>query len=525
MGLPIIPPCGRSPRMHSFSQILYDHTVIATRKGTTMKIRLTRCLTLLFVLMFVLSALPACGVYNEESMRLMQMDEESRAYEVYEKMANSLLTALAFSVKNVTTYSGKLDGQSLKLTRTVDMISKNPYGAARMDYYADSHLTQYGEQFHETRLVSGYADGYLFKSNYVSGYTVNAKTAVPCHEFDYVRLSEQLLLYPAQWECETVTCKKNQDGSFTATFEGLNLDGLNELSYDYGLDLSMMGESIYLTDATVVMHSTPDLRFQNASYSLTYTQYAAEGYLGEQKFIVKTEQTFEYAIPESFKGVDLSTYDDIGDLTVLDDYMTCFDNRVYAERGSYAYTSRETVTEDGEASVWIYDVKMNIDTYKKHLTYSSEGRYGYEDELYGASASYRDGIMEFNTTDPQGETVSESYEYTEGDVRSVIASELFISDFSPVYVTRIEEKDSEAGKYRFHLGGALHAEYSSYFYEKYGSLRYLDAYLDVTILNGELMDLELYLVAEGYTDTAKLHIYEIKVSCNFAEKNTSSAPV
>ena len=490
-----------------------------------MKKRLTRCIAFFLMLTLVLSALHACGVYNEEILRLMQMDEESRAYALYEEMAGSLLMAMAFSVKSTTTYSGKLDGQTLKLTHTVDMISKSQNGAARMDYYKDHHLTQYGEQFHETRLVSGYADGYLFKSNYVSGYTLNAKTAVPYHEFDYMRLSEQLLLHPEQWGCETVTCEKNKDGSFTATFAGLTPNGLDELSYDYGLDLSMMGESIYLTDATVVMHSTPDLRFQNVSFSLTYTQYAAEGYLAEQKFIVKTEQTFEYAIPESFKGVDLSTYDDIGDLTVLDDYMTCFDNRVNAERGSYAYTSRETVTEDGEASVWIYDVKMSIDTYKKSLIYSSEGRYGYEDEMYRSSASYRDGIMEFKTTDPQGETATESYEYTEGDVRSVIAAELSLGDFSPVYVTRIEEKDSESGKYRFHLGGALQADYNSYFYEKYGSLRYLDAYLDVTILNDELMDLELYLVAEGYTDTVKSHIYEIKVFCNFLEKSTSSAPV
>jgi hypothetical protein len=310
----------------------------------------------------LLSLLTACHRGNEEARRLMQMDEESRAYELYENMASSLLVAVAFSVKSTTTYSGKLDGQSLKLTHTVDMISENQYGAARMDYYKDYHLTQYGEQVRETRLISGYADGYLFKSNLVGGYSLNAKTAVPYHEFDYMRLSEQLLLHPKQWGCETVTCKKNKDGSFTATFAGVGQDGLNELYYDYGLDLSMMGESIYLTDATVEMHSTPDLRFQNVSFSLTYTQYAAEGYLAEQKFIVKTEQTFEYAIPESFKGVDLSTYDDIGDLTVLDDYMTCFDNRVNAERGSYAYTSRETVTEDGKASVWISDVKMNMDT-------------------------------------------------------------------------------------------------------------------------------------------------------------------
>lgn len=521
----MVPQCGHSSRMRSASQILCYPSIIANRKGTTMKKRLIRCLILVLMLTLVLSALPSCGGYNTESIGLMQMDEESRAYALYENMANSLLTAIAFSVKNVTTYSGKLDGQILKLTHTVDMISKSQHGAARMDYYEDHDLTQYGEDYRETRLVSGYADGYLFKSNYVSGYTVNAKTAVPYNEFDYMTLSEQLLLYPDQWGCETVTCERNKDGSFTATFAGLSRDGLNELSYDYGLDLSMMGESIYLTDATVVMHSTPDLRFQNASFSLTYTQYAAEGYLAEQKFIVKTEQTFEYAIPESFKSVDLSAYDDIGDLTVLDDFMTCFDDRIYAERGSYTYASRENIEENGKPSVWLYNVNMNLDTYQGALFYSSEGSYGYEGELTRTRVNYENGIMEYRETDHRGEKVGDSYEYTEGDMRYHIRTELNLRNFSPVYVTRIEEVDAKAGKYRFHLGASLQAEFVSYFYEQNGSLKYMDAYMDVTLGDGKLKDLSLYVIAEGYTDTAKDHMYELKVTCTFSERNTSVAPV
>ena len=63
-----------------------------------------------------------------------------------------------------------------------------------MDHYEETHITRYGEQYVETRLISGYADGYLYKSNQVSGYTVKAKTAVPVAELDYTLLSEELLL-------------------------------------------------------------------------------------------------------------------------------------------------------------------------------------------------------------------------------------------------------------------------------------------------------------------------------------------
>ena len=45
---------------------------------------------------------------------------------------------------------------------------------------------------------------------------------------------------------------------------------------------------------------------------------------------------------------------------------------------------------------------------------------------------------------------------------------------------------------------------------------YLKAYLDVTFGEEKLEEFSFYLLAEGYTDTAKNHKYEIKVSCRFA---------
>ena len=100
-----------------------------------MKTILLRSLTLFLLLSLLLPTLPACHGGNEEAKRLMQMDEESRAYALYEDMANSLLSALAFTVDTSTTFRGRLDGQEYNLTHNVKRISKSPYGAARMDHY------------------------------------------------------------------------------------------------------------------------------------------------------------------------------------------------------------------------------------------------------------------------------------------------------------------------------------------------------------------------------------------------------
>jgi hypothetical protein len=110
-------------------------------------------------------------------------------------------------------------------------------------------------------------------------------------------------------------------------------------------------------------------------------------------------------------------------------------------------------------------------------------------------------------------------------MRYHIRTELNLRHFSPVYVTRIEEVDAKAGKYRFHLGASLQSEFVSYFYEQSGSLKYMDAYMDVTLGDGKLKDLSLYVIAEGYTDTAKSHKYELKVTCTFSDQISATAPI
>ena len=488
-----------------------------------------RCLALL-LLTLLLPTLPACSGGSGAATRLMLLDEETRAYALYDELAETILDAAAFSVTSTTTFSGRADGQGVDITYTVRQISRDQNGKGRMDYCESAYVTQTGGVHGETyeyRTVSGYADGYLFRSTDDGGYKTTAKTAVPYDEYayEYARISEQLVLSPEIWDCKSVSCLKNEDGSFTATFSGLNYSGLDELSYDYGLDLSMISSSIYLTDATVTVHSTSDLLFKNVVMELTYSEYDYEGYPTDREYVVTTEQVYEYAIPDTFAGVDLSAFADIGDLTALDDYLLFFDERVYADRGTYTYTSRETVTEDGEASVWHYDVKMELDTYGNGFNYSSEGTYGYEGELYDSRCSYENGVITFRETDPTGETYAESYEYTEDDVRYIIYAELALSDFSSGYVVRIEELDAEKGAYRFHLGAGLEREYKAYFADMNGSMRSFEAYLDVTLRDGELLDYELYLVAEGFTETAESYCYQIEVSCTFEEKITSATPV
>ena len=490
---------------------------------------LRKRLLAILLLLAMLPVIPSCSGGGAGS--LSRLDEEERAYALYDILAQSLESARSVAVFSEMEVNARLDGHGLRITYTETQISRDQNRRERMDHYESCYRVQHGGDHGmqtEYSTASGYADGYIYRSYNDDGAKIAAKTAVPYDEYvnEYLGMVEQLLLTPDAWECSTVTCQRTEDGSFTATFGGINGVGLGDIAYGYGADLSMLGDNIYLTDATVEVRSTPALLFDSVDFLLTYTLFDEEGNPTDRTYAVNTHQTYAYEIPDSFRGVDLSEYEDIGDLTVLDDYLLYLDNRVYAPSGYYNYTSRETVTEDGAASVWRYDVEMEFDTFGEGITYESKGNYGFEDELYRTRNQYEDGVITFSETNTvTGEAWSDSYAATETDLRDLILSEIEVRDFYAAYVIRIEETDARAGKYRLYLGGGLEQDYKEYFAARKGSLKSLTAYLDVVLSEGKLIAYDFCLVAEGTTETAAHHRYELTACCTFAEKNTNSVPL
>lgn len=485
----------------------------------------------LLLLLAMLPVLPSC---SDTSGRLMRLEEAERAYTLYDVLSESLLEAHSIAITTGMEVNARLDGQGLCITYTETQMSRDQNGKGRTDHYESSYRVQHGGVYGTTtyyNTTSGYADGYLYRSYDDNGIKTGGKTAVPYYEYvtDYLTMAESVVLSPDTWGCAEVSCTKEENGSFIARFRGVGDAGLDQLESGYGADLSLLGTDIYLTDAEVEVRSTPELLFDSVRYSLTYTAYDEEGNPLDRTYEVVTEQTYSYEIPEDFSGVDLDGYGDMGDLRVVDDFQYGLENRIYAERGFYTYSSRDVITEGEEASVWVYGVKMEFDTLEDGLVYESQGSYGYEgefEETYHTRNVYEGGVITFSERAAStGESWSESYEFTEADLRDFMYSELEVLNFAASYVTEIQPLDAEAGRYRLLLGGGLEMIYKENFSSQHGKMDTFTAYLDVTLHEGELMSYAFYLLADGYTKDHPRYSYELTVSCSFEDRKNVAVPL
>jgi hypothetical protein len=253
---------------------------------------------------------------------------------------------------------------------------------------------------------------------------------------------------------------------------------------------------------------------------LIYNEVDPYGEVLDREYPVVCEQTFAYGPPAAPPAVDLSSYGDIGDLTVPDDVFYGLDERIMAPRGSYTVSSRNTVTEDGETTMdWLSDTEMDFDTYESGLVYDAEMTYGYEDELYRIQIGYEDGVMTTRMTDPEtGEDYGYSDTSSEEEVRQMIADEIAPRDLSSEDIIRIETRNASAGEYRLHLGGGVKTACKTHFSSQGGSMGAFEAYIDVTLKDGELLRYELHVVAEGFTDTAESYRYELVTTCVFRDR-------
>ncbi len=487
----------------------------------------------LFLILALLPVLPAC---SDTAGRLMWLEEEERAYALYDVLAQSLLEAHSIAVTSNSEVDARLGGERVRITYTELNLSRDQNGTGRTDHYETSYRVKYDGILHGTDFTyydtaGGYADGYMYRSYNDNGIRTGGKTKVPHIKYaeEYFTMAESFILLPDTWECTEVSCTKEKDGSFTAVFRGVNDDGLGQLESYYGTDLSQLGTDIYLTDAEVEVRSTPELLFDSIRYTLTYTAYDEEGNPRSSTYDVVTEQTYAYEIPADFSGVDLNGYEDIGDLRVVEDFTYELENRVYADQGFYTYNSRYVTTEGDDTSVWVYDAEMDFYTSDGGIVYESKGRYGYEGEfgeIFHTRSEYEGGVFTYSErVDSTGESWSDSYEVTEEYLRGVMYSEVELGDFADCYVTEIQTLDAKAGRHRLILGGGLERIYREKFSAEYGQMDKFTAYVDVTFQEGELMSYAFYLLADGHTNDHPRYSYEMTVSCSFEERKNVAVPL
>lgn len=500
-----------------------------------MKRILSLLLTAALLLTPVLT-LTSCATANRSTRRLLALEETERGYALYEMLFQGLTDIPSFKVSTHMDFSAKADGRLYKSKYTALSVCLNQNTPGRTEYYEEVYEISpegtYGN-IYGYRSVDGYTEGHLFRSreetfNGKETYRSTAKSPLPYEEYieEYTTPAENVLPAINGWDCETVTCRRQEDGTWQATFGGMNPVGLSELDYEYGMDLSYVNELTYLADAEVTVTATPDLLIDRILVSLFYGDQAEDDPEAEPRYTVSYELTFAYEASADEISLDLSDYEDSGDLTVADDFFTHLEKLANAPEGALTTDSHTTTTADGETTVVIsrYDVKY--DTHKGRFTLEDEGVEGMEGQEYAYRSVYEDGVLSFYATDPEtGETYRDEFAMDDDEARAILGSIICYEDLVADYVMSIETLDARKGKYRLLLGAGLKETYRFFYRDMKGSMSDFEAWVDIVMTEDALLSYEYHVRVEGFTEDFDSHTYETVVSCVFKNKTDTSEQV
>lgn len=486
-------------------------------------------LVILILALLLLPILPSCKAGTGASYRLMTMEETERGYAFYGMLFQSLSDTPSFTVRTHMDFSAKTEGRLYKSKYTALSVCLNQNTPERTEYYEEvfeiAPEGTYGSVY-GYRSVDGYTDGHLFRSreetfNGKETYRSTGKSPLSYEAYmeEYAPPAENVLPPVDQWDCETVTCERKEDGTWQADFGGLDDKGLSALDYAYGMDIAYVNEEAYLADAGVTLIATPDLLLDRVLVSLYYNDGNEDDPEAEHRYTVTYEMVFSYEADESELSLDLSAYEDSGDLTVADDFFDHLEKLANAPGGALTTDSHTTTTADGETAVVIsrYDVKY--DTHKGRFTYEDEGVEGLEGQEYAYRSEYEDGVMTFHATDPEtGETYRDEFAMNDDEARAILAGMICYEDLLADYVMSIETLDAQKGKYRLLLGAGLKETYRFFYRDMKGSMSDFEAWVDIVMTEDTLLSYEYHVRVEGFTADFDSHTYETVVSCVFKNK-------
>ena len=188
--------------------------------------------------------------------RLSRMkDEAERAYYFYEITERNMDYARSFTFDQTMVMDATINGVAYKQTTeaTVTLISE------RNDVtYLEQTKTTVDVVGGGTVIYSdsGYVDGMMF--SYSKEGNNETKLKSPLEATDYAAFRSYLngdapLVVVADGVCETVTCKENEDGTWTATYEGFTDEGMIPFLYMLrGVDYMLTSE-YHIADVRMTM--------------------------------------------------------------------------------------------------------------------------------------------------------------------------------------------------------------------------------------------------------------------------------
>lgn len=463
-----------------------------------------RILTLLLAAaLFLGLALPMTSC--SAAARLSRMEEPERADYFYRVTDRNMTFA----------QSGAYD-QTMVLDATMNGVAYKQTTTATVTFIGTRDSLTYLEQAKTTVDVvgggtviytdSGYTDGMMFKYSKEGKNETKLKAPISLEDYSAFRQYQNggaPTVAVGEGVCETMTCKENQDGTWTATYEGFTEEGMKPFLY-------MLRGVEYMVTAE---HAIADVRMTlTADEKLYLTSSKIE-------FIFEENPTSKAPLPvvtmeNKYRGwndtalsaaYDLSGFTEVEDLRAIDVFTEALLERSTAESGAFDVKVVTTANSSGH---------NNTVTNKQKITFSSEDgfsfKYDYDQDGLDYKTAYKDGEISVKVYEKGKQVHSVEQEMTDAQARATVTQLMDPEGINAQSFCDVQIVDAEGGVVRFALSKSFENSYKEQYEMSGMTMTAFEGYCEATLAEGVLTEyryhMEMTLRVDGQTVKTKVNM-------------------
>ncbi|MBQ4113584.1 MAG: hypothetical protein IJD38_12385 [Clostridia bacterium] len=457
----------------------------------------------LLVLSLLITALALPLTSCSETARLNRMDEAVRAvafYELFEEKSDQ-----ASSVTVEQKISLKLDIGEVAYEQINESTSIYVEEGDEFTYLEQSVTTVWaGGEKTVTYQDEGYKDGMMFSRVKEDTVETRLKSPITREEYEAFRDSQvedvpDLLV--GEGYCETMTCVRGDDGTWTATYEGFTEEGMKPFWHILrGIETAVNAEHT-LKDVRMTCTADADLVPQSMIMEFLFDEKEGADTrvpsIRAESYIKNLNST---TVEEPY---DISNFNEIDDLRMIENFISALHDRETAQSGAFKVTTKASASYSGQD---------NKTTTVQNITFKNHGgvefTVQYAQDGYDITISYKNGRM--NTTVREEKTGSkvdsDSASMTDFEAQTMVCQLMNSENITALDITGGEVLDEERGRYRFVLGDSVKNELNEQYQAIYGTrIGTFRGSVMATVVEGKLMEYTYHvyntLMIEGVTMT------------------------
>ena len=452
------------------------------------------------------------------SARLERMEEPQRAEYFYYVTDRNMSYASSLTYDQTMVLDATINGAAYKQTTEVAVTFVSDRNGMSLVEKAKTTVDTVGGG---TVIYSdtGYIDGVMFSRNKEGGNETKLKSSVSLEDyaaFNQYRNAKAPLITVGEGYANTMTCKQNEDRTWTATYEGFTEEGLAPFLYMLrGVDYYLTAEH-KITDVRMTLQADAQLNLTHSRIEFIFAENSKVEY---EPPVVTLENTYygwnSTVMDEAY---DLSGFTEVDDLRAVDVFLDAVLERIYQPSG----TVDKTIVTVAKTGGYNHEA-----TEQQRMTFSDRDGFAfdlsYQAEDYEYKMSYADGQVCVRAYDAGTLLDTMTEVMSEADAHATVGKLIDSEGITARSISGVEIINAETGVVRFTLSDAFESYYRAQ-YEMAGmTMTSFSGYCEVDLPDGMLSEyryhIDMILVIEGgYVKTT----VDITVTFSEAEKGNET---